>query len=173
MEPVTLAEIKEIQYLREVEKLENKEIAAIINKNIRRVDYICLKYIKYRYKKNFTNEEKIKIIKMFESGYTKEQIAVTLNRTYYSISSFLTRNYKTTNTYRIIRKRNFCIWSEEEEKYILKNYENKTAIEIAKDLDRTVLGVRTRIIKLRREGKLNINKKIGGYNKEFVNVLYC
>lgn len=172
MNDVTLEEIKEIKYLREVEKLELKEIAEITGKNFRRIGYIANKYIDYRYKKEFSEIEKQKIIKMFESGYTKKQIAGTLGRTFYSISNFLTRYYKTTNSYSLVRKNNFKIWTSEEEKYILENYKEKTARELAKDLDRTVLGVRTRIIKMRREKKLQTSKKIGGYSKEFVKRLY-
>lgn len=173
MNDVTLGEITEIRYLREVEKLQLSEIADITGKNIRRVEYILRKYTKYRYRKLFSEEEKQKIINMFESGYTKNQIAGTLGRSFYSISNFLTRNYGMTNSFRIVRKNNFKIWTSEEEDYILENYKEKTAVQIAKELNRTPLGVRTRVIKLRREQRLDIEKKIGGYNKDFVNFLYA
>ncbi len=173
MNDVTLGEITEIRYLREVEKLQLSEIATITGKNIRRVEYILRKYMKYRYRKLFSEKEKQKIIKMFEAGYTKKQIAGTLVRTFYSISNFLTRYYGTTNSFRIVRKNNFKIWTTEEENYILENYKEKSAVQIAKELNRTPLGVRTRVIKLRREQRLDIEKKIGGYNKDFVNFLYA
>ena len=173
MNDVTLDEIAELRYLREVEKLQLSEIATITGKNIRRVEYILIKYVKYRYRKLFSEKEKQKIIKMFEAGYTKKQIAGTLGRSFNSISNFLTRNYGTTNSFRIVKKNNFKIWTTEEENYILENYKEKTAVQIAKELNRTPLGVRTRVIKLRREQRLNVEKKIGGYNKEFVNFLYA
>lgn len=173
MNDVTLGEITEIRYLREVEKLQLSEIADITGKNIRRIEYILRKYVKYRYRKLFSEKEKQKIIKMFEAGYTKKQIAGTLGRTFYSISNFLTRYYGSTNITRNIRRNNFKIWSKDEENYILENYNKETAEEIAKKLNRTALGVRTRIIKMRRENKKMVNKKIGGYNKDFVNFLYA
>lgn len=173
MNDVTLGEITEIRYLREVEKLQLSEIADITDKNIRRVEYILRKYTKYRYRKLFSEKEKTEIIRMFESGYTKNQIAGTLGRSFYSISNFLIRNYGTTNSFRIVRKNNFKIWTSEEEEYILENYKEKTAVQVAKELNRTPLGVRTRVIKLRREQRLDIEKKIGGYNKDFVNFLYA
>jgi hypothetical protein len=172
MNDVTRKEIEEIRYLREVEKLKIKEISKLLGKKSKRISYIIQKYTKYKFGKKFEDQEKEKIIKMFESGYTKEQIANTTGRTFYSVSNFLTRHYGITNSYRLVRKNNFKIWSKDEENYILKNYEHKTAIQIAKDLNRTVLGVRTRIIKMRRENKKIVKKKIGGYNKDFANSMY-